>query len=448
MHGPLLILMLAIAGGVIAYAGDRIGMKVGRKRLSMFGLRPKYTSMIVTIVTGVVIAGCSILLLSLASENVRIALFELKEIQSALSTARSDLDAKRAEVDDLSKQVEQMAKDRNMLQAEFDQAVEELAKVSKEREHALGELALVQSKLKESEKKVSEASARLKDVEASYGRTSSQLAEAVRDLGFARKEIASLEDEQRIQRERVAALTETRDRLELDVSKLQRDLTETTQRSAQILWEAGQLSMWGKIIFRADEVVLGSVVDCSPTVGSVQDQVNAFLLKVNDIAQSRGARSSRNDGDPFVLNFEEANVLSAFQRIDETSGKVVLRAISPVNTWNGEPLAVSLHVYPDKQIFEAGQVIASATIDGAQGADRVQESLLFLVQGVNSTLIAEGMPSDEEGKVGTLLSVSEFASAIAGIANRRTPVVVQAVAETDIWRAQKAASIKLVIKPQ
>ena len=130
VYGVALIVVLAIAGGVIAYAGDRIGMKVGRKRLSIFGLRPKYTSMIITVITGVVIAGCSILLLSLASENVRKALFQIRQIQEALSATQSDLEAKRAEADMLSKQVGEITGEYEELQARFDEANRELVRVS------------------------------------------------------------------------------------------------------------------------------------------------------------------------------------------------------------------------------------------------------------------------------------------------------------------------------
>ena len=55
MYGVLLILVLVITGGAIAFIGDRLGSKVGKKKLSLFGLRPRHTSIIVTIVTGILI---------------------------------------------------------------------------------------------------------------------------------------------------------------------------------------------------------------------------------------------------------------------------------------------------------------------------------------------------------------------------------------------------------
>ncbi len=90
MYGSILIVTLVVVGGVIAYIGDRLGMNVGRKRLTLFGLRPKHTSMLVTIVTGVLIAGASIAVLAIASQDVRTALFRMKQIQSDLRGLQSD----------------------------------------------------------------------------------------------------------------------------------------------------------------------------------------------------------------------------------------------------------------------------------------------------------------------------------------------------------------------
>lgn len=55
MYGLLLIVVLVVTGGVIAFIGDRVGSRVGKKKLSLFGLRPRHTSVIVTIITGVLI---------------------------------------------------------------------------------------------------------------------------------------------------------------------------------------------------------------------------------------------------------------------------------------------------------------------------------------------------------------------------------------------------------
>ena len=50
--GLNIILIIAIMGGAIAFIGDKLGTKIGKRRMSIFGLRPKHTSIIMTIVTG------------------------------------------------------------------------------------------------------------------------------------------------------------------------------------------------------------------------------------------------------------------------------------------------------------------------------------------------------------------------------------------------------------
>ena len=74
MSGLQLVVILALLGGVTAYIGDKIGMRVGRRRLTLFGMRPRHSSIVVTIVTGILIAAFSLGVLMAASNDVRTAL--------------------------------------------------------------------------------------------------------------------------------------------------------------------------------------------------------------------------------------------------------------------------------------------------------------------------------------------------------------------------------------
>ena len=49
------ILGLLLMGSVIAFLGDRIGTRIGKKRLSILGMRPRKTAVLMTMVTGMVI---------------------------------------------------------------------------------------------------------------------------------------------------------------------------------------------------------------------------------------------------------------------------------------------------------------------------------------------------------------------------------------------------------
>jgi Protein of unknown function (DUF3084) len=76
--------VMALAG-TVAYVGDRVGHQVGRRRLSLFGIRPRYTSTIVAIATGMVIALVVTLVAIFASEQVKTAFFKLNSINQQIS---------------------------------------------------------------------------------------------------------------------------------------------------------------------------------------------------------------------------------------------------------------------------------------------------------------------------------------------------------------------------
>jgi hypothetical protein len=89
-------LVMALSGAV-AYVGDRVGHQVGRRRLTLFGIRPRYTSTIVAIATGMVIALVLTLGAIFASEQVKTAFFKLNSINqqiAELQARQRDLEAK------------------------------------------------------------------------------------------------------------------------------------------------------------------------------------------------------------------------------------------------------------------------------------------------------------------------------------------------------------------
>src|SRR5438552_18659143 len=71
MWTGLALFLTVCMGGIIAYNGDVIGRRYGKRRVTMFGLRPKYTAILVTSVTGVLISAGTALALFLAVPPVR-----------------------------------------------------------------------------------------------------------------------------------------------------------------------------------------------------------------------------------------------------------------------------------------------------------------------------------------------------------------------------------------
>ena len=70
-----------VISGVIAYLGDALGTLVGKKRLSLFGMRPRFTALFVAISTGIIITLSTFGIGMMLSEDVRLALFSIDKLK-------------------------------------------------------------------------------------------------------------------------------------------------------------------------------------------------------------------------------------------------------------------------------------------------------------------------------------------------------------------------------
>ncbi len=86
-----LILSLILGSAALAFLGDVLGFRYGKQRISIFGLRPKHTSRLITAITGGVITVIVLGVLSAFSQDVRTALFSMNYIQQQLLDLRFQL---------------------------------------------------------------------------------------------------------------------------------------------------------------------------------------------------------------------------------------------------------------------------------------------------------------------------------------------------------------------
>ncbi len=121
--GIAIVLVLISMGGLIAFLGDRIGSKVGKKRMTLFGLRPKYTSIIVTIISGALISFSTIAVMAVVNENVRVALFGLSKLQT--STVQEAYDQAQAGVEKSAAEIKNLEKTKNELTGNINTLTEE-----------------------------------------------------------------------------------------------------------------------------------------------------------------------------------------------------------------------------------------------------------------------------------------------------------------------------------
>jgi uncharacterized protein (DUF3084 family) len=159
MTGFVLIFAVACLGGVIATVGDRIGMKVGKSRLSLFNLRPRQTATLVSVATGMAASFSTLMLLIALDDQLFKGLFELKDIQSELAAAKSDLESTQSEKNDVETTLKKSTQLQKEAQSRLQQTNESLETAVAREEETLKRLLDTQSQLSS----VSEQATSLRD---------------------------------------------------------------------------------------------------------------------------------------------------------------------------------------------------------------------------------------------------------------------------------------------
>ena len=133
MSGWLLILALLVLGGVLSTLGDRLGSKVGKARLSLLGMRPRRTAVVITVLTGSLISAISLGLMLLVSDRLRTGLFELDQLERRLREGRDALHRSQRELTAAEQGRQQARSQLSMVEAQAASLRRELAPLLQQR---------------------------------------------------------------------------------------------------------------------------------------------------------------------------------------------------------------------------------------------------------------------------------------------------------------------------
>jgi hypothetical protein len=127
------IVFLVCMGGVLAYLGDILGGRFGKKRLSLMGLRPKHTALVFSVLTGLAITIATLVGVSVISKPFRVMLFHAdeliareKHLQVAVEERRQERDKLSIEAAALTSRVAELVAATNELDARNDQLTKEI----------------------------------------------------------------------------------------------------------------------------------------------------------------------------------------------------------------------------------------------------------------------------------------------------------------------------------
>jgi len=89
----VLIPLLILTSGLVAFVGNLVGRAIGRRRLALWGLRPRHTAQLITVLTGMLIAAATLAAVLLVNNDARQALFHLQEVRQQITQQEAQLRA-------------------------------------------------------------------------------------------------------------------------------------------------------------------------------------------------------------------------------------------------------------------------------------------------------------------------------------------------------------------
>ena len=321
MYGVFLIVVLILTGGAIAFIGDRLGTKIGKKRLSILGLRPRHTSIIVTIITGAFITTMTFAVLAATSENVRTALFGMEKLKQHMEEMQQNIEMAGQELQ--AARVEKEAAD-----SALDRAKDEVEKL--------------QSQQKELE-------AASKELQAG-----NELLQREKEALQGEKEILQGEKES-LGRENESLLAENGSLAENN-EKLSRD-NKSLEQNAQNLRDGLITMREGDITFRAGEILASGVIQGNRS----QETVEADL---QSLAQLANRKANRNVSARLGINLTDQGLWiyqpeaeAAIKAIAESPQDMVVRIVAAGNLVRGEVVRASLELYKNSIIYGSKELI-------------------------------------------------------------------------------------------
>lgn len=348
--GIAMFLVLMIMGGVIAFLGDKIGSKVGKKRLSLFGLRPKYTSIIVTIISGILISFLTIAALAVVNENVRVALFGLSRLQERMANLNQEIEVKNKELEEGKQQLKERNKEYKYMTLRSENIAKELERVESQRAYAETELSVVQKAYDEARQGV-EASA-----------------------------------------EEIEKLEKTKEELSGNISKLNKEKESLLGNIAAI--------REGTVVFRAGQVLTDAVVDENMTKEQSEQVLGSILNDINNLLKDR---MNVKDKDVYLVRMPQFSFDSAVEKVKEAKNKKLVRVVAAGNLILGEPAIVEFDVFDNNLIFLKNETIMKAEMLNYGNLKRPDAQVLRLLNDLNHYAKGKGvLPDPITGKIGQL----------------------------------------------
>ena len=397
--------------GFIAYWGDVLGRRMGKRRLSLFGLRPRHTAIVTTTITGMLIAILTITSLAIVNKEFQLIILRGHQIVREYETAREKY----------NQVTKQLVGQRRIAGEATEKAREAVSK---------GEL--LAAEIRRVDRNLKKLTSQLDRSKADLARTEKTLGTTHKELGIATRELAQKQYEFRQQQRAIDDLKTRRAELEKELEG----------------WMSGYSQLRsGTIIFRPNQDIARRVIQCAQPKSSIRAKLISLLDEASKTAEAEGAKVGKNGRAIQIRSVEfqgetrkhtESEIIGAIvDSIYSGSGAVVARIYAISNAFEGEQTVVDCQPIANRLIYLANDEVASTEIDGSLPHGQIFSSLVvFLRNDVSSAARHEGLipKYTETGpSVGEIDDWNEVVDLVLKIKSAGKKVTVKAVAARETW---------------
>ena len=425
-HSILFIVILIGVSGFIAYFGDLLGRKMGKKRLTLFNLRPRHTAIIATTITGMLISAIALTALLTADLQFRRVLTEGKQIfdkNERLSFDNLKLESRNKALLDRSKElekkvaqsqkeVEKAHKDSIEAKKTRDVAVKAVTRLEKEIAERKNELDSLRKRSDVAERDLKQKTAELASVhgelviaQKGLSKAQSNLANAETKLTVAQLKLRDTQDQlaqaEKTLKDQETALEEQRKQLtaqhELLVKfgnesiEFQRQTSEL--RSRELIFRQGDELLRGTISSRQSPFgIRGDLVSLLNRASEKAKQLGA-KVEANDRAVALVYRQAVDSHYGLIIEDEKTCIDMAIDFIAKSPQEVLIQIVCTRNSLTGEQAQIELRPYKNNLIYRKGDLIASTNkVNGRMSEGRILLSVIdFLQKQVGESALRAGV---------------------------------------------------------
>jgi len=373
MYSLILVFTLIVISGLIAFVGDWVGLKIGKKRVTIFGLRPHHTAVFITIISGILIAIITVTILAISSNDVRTALFGMEELKEKLtylsrevgirnvqlSTTKEELKEKTTQLQEMEEKYQKLSEDINSKTSQLEELliireglIEEKEQLNKEVEELNATIKALYSGI-----------AWIREGEVIFG-SDEQIAliiiQGQRPIEEIKEELIEFLNEASDKALTMGAKKDERTNQVFIIS--QEEFEDVAQKIDNTDKEmivrllssinvvegepvvAHFKTLENKLVFKINEEIISEEIKNSEVSGEVEKELLTLLRKVNILAIERGIIP--NPKTSFVGTVSAVNLYDTVKTIVESDITMKVSIISVYDTWSTGPLRVRMEAIP------------------------------------------------------------------------------------------------------